>query len=514
MEKLGKGCSITREGTTDAKDHSRTWVRLAVVLARDGWIPFAHANCPCNQRIAVVNRVLGATPEPVDVPRLKSFVARVCRRLPKIIPDDIGDMPNRYTGSKRARYQLAASQLAAGGVSRKHARVTMFVKSERLNPTKVNPDPRAIQFRTAIYCVALGRYLKPLEHYLYEMHGDGKLLPPTRVIGKGLNQKDRAMLLKAKMERFTNVVVLPLDASRFDKHVSRELLEVEHMVYKAMCTDVEFAKLLSWQLDNRCRTSSGMTYTTRGKRMSGDMNTALGNCVLMVMMVSCFMQGRKFDVLDDGDDCLLIIEESDLAWVLDNIGRCFLGWGMVLKVEGQARCMEEVEWCQSRPIRVGLDEWKFVRNPMKVLSTALSGFKYVESSIKLRRKLLHSIGQCELVLNEGVPVLQEFALAVIRNSGTNELLQFDSIDSLYYRLEREGRTRGEAIPVTQEARESFAKAFGISIPEQRAWEQWFQTWTFSITGDESYPVDIDSVSWKRPFGLYTSEVYSPEGNAP
>jgi hypothetical protein len=406
----------------------------------------------------------------------------------------------------------ATDDILVEGLSRRDAKIKMFVKFEKLCPDKVDPDPRAIQFRHPKYCVAVGRYLKPIEHALYRMRGDGKDLPATRLIGKGLSQRERAVLLKSKLELFENPVIMSLDASRFDQHVSRELLRIEHWMYLQCIPSDEFARLLSWQLDNMGVSSRGIRYRTKGKRMSGDMNTALGNCLLMVLMVSTFMRGRKYDILDDGDDCLLVVEHYDAQWVKENVHAAFLEYGMEIKIENVAHSLEEVEWCQCKPIEYAPGEHKFVRNPRKVFA-ALGGAKYLEPSRKARARLVNTIGLCELVLNLGVPVLQEYALALMRNAGTDAVLQFDEVDSMYYRVHRELRAlnmkqlrKRDPQPVTDEARLSYMRAFGVSVQDQLAQEAWLRSWRFSLLGDDFLAEDMDVSTWTRA-NPFSQEVY-------
>jgi len=408
-----------------------------------------------------------------------------------------------YSGGKRDRYVTATDRVLANGITPKSARVKMFVKFEKLSPAKVNPDPRAIQFRDAKYCVAVARFLKPCEHPLYQVRGDGRYFPASRFIGKGLSQVDRAKLLVKKMRNFSAPCVVSLDASRFDQHVSRELLQVEHSVYLGMCPDPEFRELLTWQLNNQGVTSRGIRYHTRGKRMSGDMNTALGNCVLMTLMVSAFMSGKKYDMLDDGDDCLLIIEEEELEWVEANAYSAFLDFGMEIKVENISTTIEGVEWCQSHPIQFTPGEYKFVRHPRKVLSTAMGGVKYVDSD-KARRKLLNTIGMAEMVLNLGVPVLQSFAQAMMRNANTLDAIELQECDPMYYRVVHELKhmdmkqlRRLNPQPINDTARESFTRAFGITAEEQMEMEQFFDRWNFPISGAEPLGPDYDVASWER-----------------
>jgi hypothetical protein len=444
---------------------------------------------------------------------LREQARRIGRFLPKVASQEWFEMPMMYAGAKRARYLAATEQLLSGSLSRKDATVRMFVKFEKFNPGKVNPDPRAIQFRSAKYCVALGKYLKSVEHALYALKGDGRILPNTRVIGKGLSMGERASLLRKKWEAFDCPIVVSLDASRFDMHVSRELLQIEHNVYLRMCNDRTFARLLSWQLDNKCISSLGLKYLARGRRMSGDMNTALGNCLLMVIMVSTIMRGHKYDILDDGDDCLLIIEKDTLPFVLEKLPAMFLEFGHEIKIENIAEDFECVEWCQSRPVEYSTGKFKFVRLPWKVLSTALSGIKYVEANDKVRRRLVNTIGMAEMILNLGIPILQEYGIALMRNADTPLVQRFDDIDSLYYRLHRELKAlnmkqleKRDPQPITPDARWSFYRAFGITPDDQVVAEDFLRTWSFSLLGDLTLPVDIDIQNWTSG-PMLTSECY-------
>jgi len=399
----------------------------------------------------------------------------------------LDDVPLLYTGKKRDRYGRALADVKQQNLSRRDAQCEMFVKADKNDPrAKHNPDPRAITFRNPRYSVVLASYLKPIEHHIYNTCGGGPLLPPGRMIGKGLNQQARADLLREKWCRFRNPVAVVLDASRFDKHCSDKLLRIEHLVYLCSNSSPEFQRLLSWQLRNHVKTRSGFRYVAAGRRMSGDMNTALGNCVLMVVMVCAMARAlgiSMFDLLDDGDDCVFIVEREDLQRVLDGVHAEFLSYGMQVKVESYTSVFEEISWCQSSPVFAG-GRWRMIRNPSKVMSTAISSTKYAE--VGARPRLINTVGAAESILNAGVPVLQEYAHALCRNSGTTKLLKLDATDDLFYRVHRE--LRGEELatrarePVTQTARLSFARAFGISPGRQQELEDWLGAWSFDIAG--------------------------------
>lgn len=285
---------------------------------------------------------------------------------------------------------------------------------------------------------------------------------------------------------------MSIDATRFDQHTSRELLQIEHSFYLGFNSDPYFRQLLSWQLDNEGMSSAGVKYSTRGRRMSGDMNTALGNCVLMILMVGTAMRTlgiREWDLLDDGDDCLVFIEREDLERLQRELPKLFLTYGMVLKVESIAHHIHEIEWCQSGLIEVKQNVYKFVRSPAKVLSGALGGRKYF-GGLKIRRALLASVGWGELALNLGVPILQAFAEMVIRSSGEVCLHKWTASDGLYWRVGRELKDLGirdvksvRAGPIEPCARIAFAKTFGVSVAAQLRVEEQFRGTTLNLTGD-------------------------------
>jgi hypothetical protein len=408
---------------------------------------------------------------------------RIAKLLPKTMPEEIGAFAMKYGGAKRLKYLLASERVHSEGLTRSDATITMFIKCEKMPPNKVNPDPRAIQFRGAKYAAALAMYLKPIEEHLYRLKLYGRYNPGYRVIGKGLNQVERACLVKRKLEWFKSPVVMSLDMSRFDQHVDISQLKLEHSVYLSCCSDPFFRRILKWQLINKCRTNSGIKYTTYGKRMSGDMNTALGNCLIVVSMAVSFMDEMHlpYDLLVDGDDCLLFIEQSDFEAVNRVIVPKFLSYGHEVKIENIANSLHAINWCQSKIIETerGI---KFVRDPFKVMSCALVGTRWLGKPGWVRREFLAGLADCELVLNTGVPVLSAYAMALKRNAhGARS--RFDDASGEWFRYLRESRLyRHHPIdmPISSNARISFAQAYGISVDDQFAIEDRLSRWHFDL----------------------------------
>lgn len=497
----------------EGDQHKRRIGYLAVPDLPIVYPMFAHHDCVHNQVVSISNRVCGLTiePQPRAMERLAAYMRTVGNGLRKTGPWSLERVVEHYHGPKRERYQRAADDYRANGVSKIDSSVTMFIKCEKIkyqseNRDKYNPDPRAIQYRNPVYAVCLATYLKPIEEVVYQLRGNRlNGLPKTRVIGKGLNQTQRATLLRCKWDSFKDPVALSLDASRFDQHVSRLHLLAEHGLYLRLNSDPEFAMLLSWQLRNKVSTKRGVKYVTSGKRMSGDMNTALGNCVLMVCMLALYFQDRpgvKWDCLDDGDDILVIVERGFVDELRSTISDHFRQLGMNLKVENDTDVFEKIEWCQSRPVNVD-GAWTFIRNPAKVLSGALVGPKWLQmASERSRRALANTIGLCEAILNQGVPVLSAFAQAIVRCAATERQVAVQHVDQLAYRVRREiGKSWLPKIPVvaarcvSDETRLSFSEAYDIDIDTQLQWESVLNDWSISFDEPIDLPGPINVPNW-------------------
>lgn len=469
------------------------------------WLPYTHADCVCNEIISAANRVLGTVPLPTK--RGLRLVAAERRRLlrgrPMLVPWTLERTLASFTGARQKRYQEAYESLKRDPLSPRDALISAFVKAEKADPlAKKNPDPRMIQSRQPRYNLVLASYLRAVEHRIYNLRGASRL----RMVAKGLNQRARAALLSEKMAMFKSPVVVSLDASRFDKHVSKTMLQQEHQYYLDCFAEYpELVWLLKQQLRNKCHTKNGVKYSVDGGRMSGDINTALGNCLIMVMMVSAAL--RQLDIqselLDDGDDCLLIFEQSHLIRVIAELPAIFLTFGQELKIENIARDIHEVVFCQSRVI---LDNkgYLFVRDWRKVLSHACAGTKYWHMP-NMVRPMMGLVGTCELAMSRGVPILQAFALALIRNS-RGKMAKLTTLDpGVLIRLKTEAGTVDEALntkaeSVSVEAREAFERAFNTPVWEQLAVEEILNHWDVNNLVATTYPSELDH-RWQHEVSL-------------
>jgi hypothetical protein len=409
--------------------------------------------------------------------------------LPSTAPVSHQDFVDRYSGRKKEMYQRALEEIRTGRTTLKEdAEVKVFVKYEKTDHTnKVNPVPRVISPRNPRFNIRVGRYLSPLEERLFKSLG---LLfhdeHPTVI--KGFNASESARVLREKWDMFCDPVAVGLDASRFDQHVSSEALKWEHGVYLncfgAKKHKKRLSRLLSYQLVNRCsgETPDGkVKYTVNGTRMSGDMNTSLGNCVLMCSMMKAYFIHKNVDaqLANNGDDCVVFLERSQLEHFMLGLTDWFLKLGFNMAVETPVDVFEHVEFCQTKPVFDGF-EWIMCRNPHTALAKDSVMLKTWDGP-SVFRGWLDAVGTGGLALTGRLPVFQAFYRSYVRSGKKRnipkELLPW-SFTSLCKGMKR---TTGIVSP---EARCSFWDAFDITPDEQVALEEYYDSFMVAQTPGE------------------------------
>ncbi len=392
-------------------------------------------------------------------------------------PCSLDHVVDLWTGSKRAVYARALESLRSKGLTREDALLTTFVKCEKIDATKDNPAPRVIQPRSPRYNLHLGRFLKPNEHEFYrridQMYDTDGL--GDRTIFKGLNARAAAEHLVLKASRYSDPVFVGLDASRFDQHVSVEALRWEHSIYLESFAygHGELSKLLGWQLENiglaRIPDGRRIKYRVDGRRMSGDMNTSLGNCIIMSSLVHAYCRTKrvpKFSLANNGDDCVVVCERKHLG-LLSDIPSWFLEMGFNMKVEPPVYDIREVSFCQVNVLTS--PEYNIcVRNPNVCSSKDLHSCHPFTHHDEYRQWLIAS-GDCGRNSHQGVPVLQSFYNSFPRGVITNK-----TISSEYERWIRYSIVGGSKnVAISDEMRHSFWVAFGITPDCQIALEKMY-----------------------------------------
>lgn len=399
---------------------------------------------------------------------------------------------------KRKVYVEAVKSLSTEPVNRRDAKIRAFLKAEKLNLSlKHDPAPRVIQPRSPRYNVEVGRYLRPVEGILYrslaKLFGD-KSKP---VVYKGMNADECGAALKEAWDGFLNPVAYGLDASRFDQHVSVAALIQEHLVYlKCFSTPErkELRRLLSWQLVNEgvARAHDGdLRYCVEGCRMSGDMNTSMGNCLLMCLMVRSYMEHSAiidYRLVNNGDDCVVILESQQSAQFESGLTEWFLEMGFTMKVEPPVHVLEQVEFCQGHPVCVG-GSWRMVRNLVPGYSRDLTSLQHFRTAKDIRN-WLHTEGVARRGLMAGVPIYQQLFRRMLELGRGGAIVRLENqgeSNTVKYWAER--MTHGY-LPVEEHTRFSFYLAFGILPDMQKSLEAQLKQWEFPIAA----PIDVVDAS--------------------
>jgi hypothetical protein len=344
----------------------------------------------------------------------------------------------------------------------------------------------------------IGRFLKHTEHILF--NGINRVWG-EKVIAKGLNAADTGALLARKWRSFKEPAAVCVDASRFDQHVSKEMMEeFEHRVYNSWFRDPEFAKHISWQLVNECRgyTDEGVIKArVNGVRMSGDMNTSAGNCLIMCAMAwaYCSERGLCARFVNNGDDCVFFVERSDLSLLLDGFSDWFLTLGFEMTVEEPVYELEKVEFCQTHPVEVADHEYIMVRNLHSVLakdSTCLTNIDHPDSVTAW----LAAIGQGGTAAFGGIPVLDAFYQMCCRSGKVRDKWAKSYAKNGMFYLSR-GMTR-RGLPILDVTRLSYYVAFGVLPHEQVLMEKHFAGLSIS-RGMPIYPSEVFPEPHPLPF---------------
>lgn len=443
-----------------------------------------HANTLKNLARGIAERVLyiasseglSTVPSPREgvFRRLTSIRQRLVGATCRTPVVDRADYPELYRGRKRGIYQRAVESLAWVALRRSDSKVNTFVKAEKVNfSKKADPAPRVIQPRSPRYNVEVGRYLKLIEKELFR--GFRKVFGYDVVL-KGMNATQVGTALRANWESFVRPVAVGLDATRFDQHVSRAALEWEHSVYNAIFRSKELRGLLQMQLRNRGVAyveGYKVTYEVEGKRMSGDINTGMGNCLLMSSMVIAYCENRgiKHRLANNGDDCVLFVESCDLT-SLDGLDAWMLDFGFTLTREEPVDVFERIEFCQAQPVCTSTG-WRMVRNPFVCMSKDMVSLHGWSSDTEVKY-WLHSIGQCGHTLTAGVPVLSAWYRRLMELGSEAPEGWVDNVGRSGMWYMARGVSGGD---IDDDARVSFYRAFGIMPDLQEDLEADYATFT-------------------------------------
>jgi len=426
---------------------------------------------------------IGSTYAAWKTKELKAFQSGVHRHMPKLPVLTEQMVVDMYRGAKRKTYARALTSIMRRKLCDKDARLTMFVKFEKQDVRKA---PRGINPRDPRFNLALGKYLKHAEKSYY--HSINKMFGKRTyaTVIKGMDAHVVASVIKSKWDLFSRPVAVGLDATKFDMHVSVAALNYEHQFYRNLFPDSqELSWLLSKQLYN-----AGCAYVADGKvefemqgtRASGDLNTSLGNCLLMCGLIHAYAAERGVDIelCNNGDDCVVIMEADQLQKFTDNLDGWFRTRGFAMAVERPCYYLEEIEFCQSHPVLTD-NGYVMVRNLASVMRKDPMCLVPMQND-RAYKKWLFAVGDCGAKAVPGVPVHQAMYNCFRRNGTMVNEAYIQHVFKNTGWMQR--RTTG-VTTISAAARASYYLAFGILPDAQIALEQYYDGGTFIELGDHA-----------------------------
>lgn len=423
---------------------------------------YTDKGCVCNEIIALEQRhQVDDGARYTSILDLKKYLRPFIKTLSPTSEDHI---ISRCGGNKRALMLQAKFSLEERPLKASDNSIKMFLKDDKYPMTKEVADflgqvdkneygvPRCIQYRNKRYCLRLATYLHPIEQHVYGLVDQ----TGTPIFAKSRNLTQRGQDLDAKWSYFSRPIALLMDHSKFDAHISVNLLKLEHWFYMKCSGSSELLALLHAQLEAHGATKNGTHYKTKGTRMSGDQNTGLGNSIINYAMLAAYAEHHGLSVAFyvDGDDSVMICEDDDKRRTTE----FFAQFGMKTKLDFATE-FSKVDFCQTRPVFDGVT-WRMVRNPYRTITRMPWTTKEISS--KNVNTYLASIGDCEVALGLGLPIGQ-FIGDKLRGLTTKRTL----VD-LHYVANREfvRPHRARVVAPTQECRLSYFDAWDIS-PEQQ-----------------------------------------------
>lgn len=243
------------------------------------------------------------------------------------------------------------------------------------------------------------------------------------------------------------------------------------------------------------RASDGyFKYVVEGSRMSGDMNTSMGNKLIMCLMGKAYLDSLSipYEFANNGDDCLIFTETKYLK-KLSNLKSYFADFGFNIVTEEPVYTFEHVEFCQTKPL-ISNGVWRMIRNVRSCLTKDTTCVNLGHDVLAYRR-LLNSIGDCGLAFAADVPILHAFYKMLKRFGLEGKYWSGDTGFNYYVNASRNAHC--PATVPDQNSRYSFWMNSGITPDQQMSIEGYFNE---SVWGEHNRQVidfDINTLFFQQ-----------------
>lgn len=386
--------------------------------------------------------------------RLKSYVKKTIAEL--LVPlatepsfdEWIQNTP--YSMERKAELIEIYQSLHGQPPSRKHRRkIKSFAKSESYPSFK---HARWINSRSDHFKAWSGPWFKAIEEQVFKLPWFIKHIPVP----------DRAELiagLKASGNRY-----FATDHTAFEAHMIPEVMEaVENVVYAHCLVNFpEVARIICQTLveENHGATRRGVQFRIKGRRMSGDMCTSLGNGLTnwLVWSFLCKENGASWKGYVEGDDGIFAVSSG-----VPPTAEQYKALGFEIKIE------EGADPCTMSFCGLIAADGQNIRSP----SEFLSSFGWTSSTLYASEKIMASLLRAKALSaayeNPHCPILRAIADRALFLT-QNSVPRF--VQDGYHKLPENDAPKFQPTELT---RDLFACLYGVSPIEQQVLEQRIST---------------------------------------
>jgi len=399
-------------------------------------------------------------------------------------------------------------QLCGGGEKYKHFGVKLFTKDECYVDFK---HARGIYARSDAAKIFFGPAVKAIEQVVYS-HELG-----FKEFIKHVPVRERAKYIDQELNVEGNVYVAT-DYSSYEAHFNYDLMEsCEFVLYDHMLSNVPGGtKLLgvmrdTWQGQNRIGNSK-LLARVLACRMSGEMNTSLGNGFsnLMLMLFVCSKLGVRANGVVEGDDGLFSFPAGSSPRDED-----FRSLGCDIKLVTHEK-LSTASFCG---LVFDEDDLEVITDPRDVIaSLGWCSKRYAFSNKKTQLALLRSKALSCLHQYPACPMISEFARTLLKLTRSYDITKVlnSRNTSWWERNKLVEAVKMTTIELTEPRVIGFGtrclveELYGISIEDQQTFEQLMKDKNDLLPIEFSPLYEVCPGSWKAYFDRFVIESTSME----
>jgi hypothetical protein len=372
-------------------------------------------DCSCNELQAVCGRVLKSVIPCGSVEVLWPYYLRWKNVMDQAFEGvNLEDCMLSYKGLKRMMYQKIYANM--NSVTGPFTAAKGFVKVQKRDTYgKWLSEFRVIMYKLKEINILLRPNVVPLERAMYEHRERG-----LRLFAKGRNLIDRASDILEIWFSFRNPVCVSIDCTRFDLHHREKFKELE----RRLLVEVGVSEALAHSVLKSQVCMQHKTRFSTFSRLSGELITALGNCISASAMTDSYFANNAKNIhyhyYDDGDDCLVFVEQSD-EHVLAGLPAWFEHFGHEMRIDNRAVEYENIVFCQTCPIPYA-GGYCMTRDPRKTIATLLCNKIKPD---KVNAAYYATVAECLLHCNNGVPMVTTLCKNMMKISNKRVVVKED-----------------------------------------------------------------------------------------